>query len=111
MKLGIIGQGYVGTAVKEIMSKYYEIQTFDIDKKKSSTGSISELVTNNDIIFICVPTPMNKDGSCNTNIVEDVIEKINFVGKDDIIVVIKSTIPPGTTDMLNKKYNYLYYKK
>ncbi|MBT3463631.1 nucleotide sugar dehydrogenase [archaeon] len=107
MKLGIIGQGYVGTAVKEIMSKYYEIQTFDIDKKKSSTGSISELVTNNDIIFICVPTPMNKDGSCNTNIVEDVIEKINFVGKDDIIVVIKSTIPPGTTDMLNKKYNYL----
>jgi UDPglucose 6-dehydrogenase len=50
---------------------------------------------------------MNKDGSCNTDIVEDVVEKINFVGKDDTIVVIKSTIPPGTTNRLNKKYNYL----
>ena len=29
MKLGIVGQGYVGTAVKEVMSKYYEIKTFD----------------------------------------------------------------------------------
>ena len=51
-KIGIIGQGYVGTAVREIMSNYYEIQTFDIDEKKSDTGSISELVTNNDIIFV-----------------------------------------------------------
>ena len=106
-KIGIIGQGYVGTAVREIMSNYYEIQTFDIDEKKSDTGSISELVTNNDIIFVCVPTPMKKDGSCDTSIVEDVVEKINFVGKDDTLVVIKSTIPPGTTNKLNKKYNYL----
>ena len=106
-KIGIIGQGYVGTAVREIMSNYYEIQTFDIDEKKSDTGSISELVTNNDIIFVCVPTPMKKDGSCDTSIVEDVVEKINFVGKDDTLVVIKSTIPPGTTKKLNKKYNYL----
>ena len=34
---------------------------------------------------------------------EEVIEKINFVGKDDMIVAIKSTIPPGTTNRLNKK--------
>ena len=106
-KIGIIGQGYVGTAVREIMSNYYEIQTFDIDEKKSDTSSISELVTNNDIIFVCVPTPMKKDGSCDTSIVEDVVEKINFVGKDDTLVVIKSTILPGTTNKLNKKYNYL----
>ena len=29
MKLGIVGQGYVGSAVKEIMSKYYEIKTYN----------------------------------------------------------------------------------
>ena len=34
-------------------------------------------------------------------------QQINFVGKEDTIVVIKSTIPPGTTNTLNKKYNYL----
>ena len=94
----------MGTAVKTIFEKYYEIHTYDLDKNKSSCGSISELVSDTDVIFICVPTPMNKDGSCNTNIVEDVIEKINFVGKD-ITVVIKSTISPGTTDGLNTKYN------
>ena len=106
-KIGVIGQGYVGTAVKEVMSKYYQIETFDINKNKSDTGSISELVTNNDIIFVCVPTPMKRDGSCDISIVENVIKEINFVGKDDVIVIIKSTITPGTTNMLNKKYNYL----
>ena len=30
MKLGIVGQGYVGTAVKEVMSKYYDVETYDI---------------------------------------------------------------------------------
>ena len=37
-KIGVIGQGYVGTAVKEVMSKYYQIETFDINKNKSDTG-------------------------------------------------------------------------
>ena len=103
---GIIGQGYVGTAVKTVFEKHYETHTFDLDKEKSSCSSISELVNNTDVIFVCVPTPMNKDGSCNINIVEDVVEKINFVGKGDTIVVIKSTVPPGTTEELNKKYSY-----
>ena len=107
MNIGIVGQGYVGTAVKTVFEKHYNTHTFDLDKEKSSCDSISELVTNTDIIFVCVPTPMNKDGSCNTDIVEDVVEKINFVGKDDMIVAIKSTVPPGTTNKLNKKYNYL----
>ena len=107
MKIGIVGQGYVGTAVRAIFEKHYDVFTFDLDKDKSSCNSISELVGNTDIIFVCVPTPMNKDGSCNTDIVEDVIEKINFAGKDDMIVAIKSTVLPGTTNKLNKKYNYL----
>ena len=106
LKIGIIGQGYVGTAVKSVFKKYYNVHTYDLDKGKSSCDSISELVTNTDVIFVCVPTPMNKNGSCNTDIVEDVVEKINFVGKD-VIVVIKSTIPPGTTEELNNKYNYI----
>ena len=52
---------------------------------------------------MCLPTPMNPDGSCNVDIVEGVIKKINEKSKDKI-VVIKSTIPPGTTNNLNSKY-------
>ena len=36
MKIGIVGQGYVGTAVKEVFSKHYDVETYDLDKDKCS---------------------------------------------------------------------------
>ena len=53
--------------------------------------------------FVCVPTPMNKDGSCNIELVENAIKDINKVSKAKI-VVIKSTVSPGTTARLNSLY-------
>ena len=111
-KIGIVGQGYVGTAVKTVFQKHYDVFTYDIKNTLSNISSLEELVRNADVIFICVPTPMNKDRSCNTDIVEDVISDINdsihidilnHHPKDNKVVVIKSTIPPGTTDRLNKE--------
>ena len=110
MKIGIVGQGYVGTAVRTVFEKHYKCNTFDI-KQECNCNTLGELVTDSDIIFVCVPTPMNKDRSCNTDIVEDVISDINDAvhidrlnhNPSDTIVVIKSTVPPGTTDRLNKE--------
>ena len=102
MNLGIVGQGFVGTAVKEIMSNYYKVNTFDI-KKECTCNSLHELVNYSDIIFVCVPTPMNNDGSCYLGIVEDVIKQINSMSEKGKIVVIKSTVVPGTTERLNKE--------
>ena len=109
MKLGIIGQGFVGTAVREVMSNYYKVDTYDLDKSRRSVNSVYELVLETDMIFVCVPTPMKKDGSCDTSIVEGVIKEINDNVELDVVdgekvVVIKSTIPPGTTERLNEKY-------
>ena len=110
-KIGIVGQGYVGTAVRTVFEKHYKCNTFDI-KQECNCNTLRELVTKSDIIFVCVPTPMNTDGSCNTDIVEDVIsdindsvqiDRLNHNPKTDKIVVIKSTVPPGTTDRLNKE--------
>ena len=112
MKIGIVGQGYVGTAVRAVFQKHYDVRTFDINTELSTCDTLQELVTKSDVIFVCVPTPMNKDGSCNTDIVEDVISDINDLiqinelnhyESSDKIVVIKSTVPPGTTDRLNKE--------
>jgi len=107
MNIGIVGQGYVGTAVKEIFSKYYEVDTYDLDKDKCSVDYLEDLVELTNIIFICVPTPMKKDGSCDTSIVEAVVKDINdMVVSRNVsgrIVAIKSTIPPGTTNRLNKE--------
>ena len=105
MKIGIVGQGYVGTAVKEVFSKHYETNTFDLNGD-CTCKTLHELVNTSDIIFVCVPTPMKKDGSCDTSIVEGVVKDINETvncNQDGKIVAIKSTIPPGTTNKLNKK--------
>ena len=107
MNIGIVGQGYVGTAVKEVFSKHYEVDTYDLDKDKCSVDYLEDLVELTDIIFVCVPTPMKKDGSCDTSIVEAVVKDINdMVVSRNVsgrIVAIKSTIPPGTTNRLNKE--------
>ena len=105
MKIGIIGQGYVGSAVKILFQKYYDVLTYDINPDLSTCKTINELVNQSNIIFVCVPTPMNIDGSSNLSIVNDVIDKIatsNYI--DNQIIIIKSTVSPGTTEILNDKY-------
>ena len=76
--IGIIGQGFVGKAVKESFKNYYEILTFDKDKRKSNTESLNKLVSKCRIIFTCLPTPMNENGSCHLDIVEGVLNEIGI---------------------------------
>jgi UDPglucose 6-dehydrogenase len=102
MIIGIIGQGFVGGAVYHKFKNFYNVLTFDLDESKCNSNE-DELIKKSEVIFVCLPTPMNLDGSCNIDIVEGVIKKINEKSKDKI-VVIKSTIPPGTTNNLNSKY-------
>ena len=109
MNIGIVGQGYVGTAIRVGFEPYYKLETYDKFDESKSTCILSDLVAECEVIFVCVPTPMNDDGSCHTDIVESVIKDIDKWSSryhKDVspIVVIKSTIPPGTTDRLNKKY-------
>jgi len=105
MKIGIIGQGYVGTAIKVGFEPYYELETYDKYDESKTTCDLKQLVWGCEVIFVCVPTPMNEDGSCHTDIVESVIKEIDTYANGLQIVVIKSTVPPGTTDYLNKKYD------
>ncbi len=94
MNIGIIGQGYVGTAIKLGFEQHYNVLTYDkFDLSKSTHSKLSDIVEEAKILFVCVPTPMRKDGTCYTGIVEEVIREINETA-DDHIIVIKSTIPP-----------------
>ena len=108
-KIGIIGQGYVGSAIKNGFEEYFTVNTFDkfLDQK-STCNTLKSLVDNSDLIFICLPTPMNKDGSCHLNILEDVLSEINALKPlDKKTFVIKSTVPPGTTDYFIHNYSNL----
>lgn len=114
--IGVVGQGIVGTAVAQGMKHAFHVETYDKFKSEESTcGSIAELFEKVDgPIFICVPTPMKRDGSADTSIVESVIAELNeavdrIIGEpaEHAPIVIKSTIPPGTTERFNAKYRNL----
>ena len=65
MKIGIIGNGFVGKATYQLECKDIEIYSYDINPdlcKPSGTKLIDLLFC--EIIFVSVPTPMNNDGSC-----------------------------------------------
>ena len=102
-RIGIVGQGFVGTAIKEGLNHLFNMQTYDKFKKEASTcASLQELSKKVEMLFICLPTPMNKDGSCNLSIIESVIEELDGHDNNNI-AIIKSTIPPGTTERLNSQ--------
>jgi UDPglucose 6-dehydrogenase len=121
--IGLVGKGFVGNAVYEGMKHAFRVRWFDIavsSNIESDYSDLEELVKVVDgPIFLCLPTPMNSDGSCNTSIVEGVISQINqFVedinysrriprGTPGPILIIKSTVVPGTTEIFNAKYEYV----
>ncbi len=101
MNIGIVGQGFVGNAVYKKFKNFYNVLTFDHNNKLCNS-SIEQIQKNCNIIFICVPTPMDKDGSCVVDNVESVIKKFKDI--DDLILVVKSTVSPGTISSFNEKY-------
>ena len=105
MNVGIVGQGFVGTAVKEGLKDYHNVLAYDIDPSKSMTVSLEQVVNHSEILFVCLPTPMRPSGECDIRILQDAMFSIDNIaalasGKKKIVVV-KSTVPPGTTDSLN----------
>ncbi len=108
MRIGIIGQGFVGNAIYQKFSKYYDVKTYDLDESKCNSTKYE--VLGQEIIFICLPTPMNKDGSCNVSIITEELDGFDLLADNEEtvrIIVVKSTIPPGTTDKWNKQFKNL----
>ena len=102
MSIGIIGQGFVGNAIYQKFKNYYDIKTFDT-KGVMHCNSNEQATLDNEIVFVCLPTPMNKNGTCHTDIVEAAVKRIFEFGVAKI-AVIKSTVPPGTVAKWNKKF-------
>jgi nucleotide sugar dehydrogenase len=107
MKVGVVGCGVVGSAVADGLERVGN-SVFRHDPKLN-TSTIDLLQTNPDIIFICVPTPSNEDGSCNTDIVISVLYELNrLIRYSNIrpVIAIKSTVSPGTTEKFRSMMNW-----
>lgn len=98
MKIGIMGVGMVGGSIQRYFEQKKEVKPFLYDPGRN-LGSVEE-VNQADVIFVCVPTPYLRDGKgFDLSYVEDALSKI----KDGKIVVIKSTVLPGTTEAFQTK--------
>jgi UDPglucose 6-dehydrogenase len=106
-KIGIVGKGFVGSAVQFGFSPSVgcdaEVRVYDINPNKS-THTLEETVNESDFIFLSVPTPSNKDGSINIDILDDALNNINEVSECQNAVLVRSTVVPGTTRKLQGKY-------
>lgn len=104
-KIGIVGNGFVGSAVRYGFSPNVgcdaEVKVYDKDPNKS-TDKLSDVIES-DIIFLSVPTPSNLDGSMNIDIVDRALTDIDEHGTNAVILL-RSTVVPGTTKKLQDKY-------
>lgn len=133
MSIGVIGQGFVGGSLTTVFSERGEtVYVYDKAGKLAAggingfkremtrefiyPGSIAEFVKEcegtsgfSGVFFVCVPTPMYEDGSPDVSIVEDVLELVceapYTADSPQRIAVIKSTVPPGSTERWNKMFN------
>lgn len=121
-RIGVIGCGFVGTAIREGMKHAFNVVCYDkkdptsifewTDERKDNhfvehnsndpMQKMLELVDGP--IFVCVPTPMQKNGAASTAIVDSVVKGVvnhkDYKKSGAGPVIIKSTVPPGTTERL-----------
>lgn len=133
MSIGVVGQGFVGGSLTTVFTERGEtVYVYDKAGKVSPGGicefvrkgtnqvvrptSIAEFVTAcegtsgfSGVFFVCVPTPMYEDGSPDISIVENVLELIANApyhsDSPERIAVIKSTVPPGSSQRWNEKFS------
>ena len=100
MKLGIIGKGFVGSAVAHGFDKDCEQVIVD---PKYTDNEITD-VLDCKLVFVCVPTPPNEDGSINVDIVHDVLIELSMRDYKGVVVV-KSTIIPDYLHEFKKEFD------
>lgn len=101
MEIGFIGQGFIGSAyADDFESRGFKVVRY---AKEEPYNKNEQKIATCDIVFIAVPTPTTEDGF-SADIVEDVLK---YIGKGRV-AVIKSTVLPGTTDKLQKKFPDIY---
>lgn len=131
MKITVAGTGYVGLVTAVCMAeKGHEVNCIDINKEKIEMlksghspiyeNGLEELMQKNkeklhftldsqeayqdaEIIFIGVGTPEKRDGSANLKYINEVVDQISEIVQQECVVVVKSTVPIGTNDKIEKK--------
>ncbi len=133
MKIAIAGTGYVGLSLATLLSQYNEVVALDVVPEKveminnrispikdecietyfkeknlnlHATLDYKEAFTG--ARFVVISTPTNYDEKTNffdTSSVEDIIKEVISMHDDNILMIVKSTIPVGFINNMKEKYN------
>lgn len=106
-KIGIIGLGFVGTAIDQVHSDITFVETVKIDPAKGHNNSYSDL-KDADGVFVCVPSPSNLDGTADTSILENVLANLKDAGYKGVIIS-KVTAPPAVYKRLQAIHSNLVH--
>ena len=104
--LGFIGMGMVGGNTERLFREIGNYRTVCYDKYKTgipNRATLTETIEQADLLFIALPTPMSANGAVDLSCISNVLDEI----KVRRIIVLRSTIPPGTINQLEKKYPHL----
>jgi UDPglucose 6-dehydrogenase len=103
MKIGLLGLGYVGSAVAN-SHKNQDLVIRD-PKLGDKSASINEIKAC-EAVYVCVPTPMLNNGHCDDSFVRSVLEELDdYTG----VIICKSTVPPGVYLRLQNRYPNLVH--
>jgi len=100
MKLGLIGRGFVGNAIYENLKAEYPFNIYDKDASRATCDNVRDICHKSDIIYVALPTPMKDNGECDLSIILNVMQQVSYWYNDNIIII-KSTIPPGTCQKIS----------
>jgi UDPglucose 6-dehydrogenase len=99
--IGVIGAGFVGSAIVRGFNQFYGVKVYDIDPKKR-THSLEETMQS-EFVFVCLPTPMiaSEGGCCDLSYYQNFFAEISNI-PTNAIIIIKSTVPIGTTGQFSQ---------
>lgn len=104
--VGIIGCGFVGGAIAEGFKHYTNVKVFDIAK---DFGHTHQEVIDQDVLFVCLPTPMQKDGTVDLLVLGNALKRISDnTSSEHKPVILKSTVPPGTCQDFSRRFPNLF---
>jgi len=104
MKIGIIGIGFVGGAIKNAYETFGH-ETVCIDPDKGYNATYEDIIET-DAIFVCVPSPMKDDGDCDTSYLRDVVTKLKEYKR---VIISKTTAPSDVYCELLEQVNNLVF--
>lgn len=133
LKITVVGTGYVGIVTSACLAEIgHNVICLDINKEKIDKlkkgdcpiyeNGLKELLLKNcdkiiyttdyilacetsDVIMICVETPNDRNGRANLTAINSAIKQITRLLNHDSVIIIKSTVPVGFNDIVEKYIN------